>query len=263
MLVALALGVDNLAVSIGIGVSGVRGAVRVRVAVVFGLFEAGMPLLGMALGRTAAAHLGDAAQWLGGGLLFAVGCYQVIGWLRERRRPHASDAGEPTVLGGWVAAGRWGTGRLLVSGLALSIDNLVVGFALGAYHVSLEVAALVIGVVSVAMSLAGLELGAKLGAAFGERGELAGGIVLAGVGIAIAAGLLLPVRLGLRVRVAIARRLAHGASRRDGCGRPHGPPSRTRRPPCRRATRVTDVTQVSYVTIWDGRHDFHRICRCA
>jgi putative Mn2+ efflux pump MntP len=192
ILVALVLGVDNLAVSIGIGISGVRGAVRVRVAVVFGLFEAGMPLLGMFLGRTAAAHLGDTAQWLGGGLLVAVGGYQLVGWLREHRRPEAADAGEPKV------PGSWGTGRLLISGLALSIDNLVVGFALGTNRISIEVAALVIGLVSVAMSLAGLELGAKLGAAFGERGELVGGIVLAGVGIAMAAGLLLPARHGLR-----------------------------------------------------------------
>ncbi len=44
------------------------------------------------------------------------------------------------------------------------MDNLAVGFALGAYRVSLPVAALVIGAVSVAMSLAGLELGARIGA---------------------------------------------------------------------------------------------------
>jgi hypothetical protein len=40
------------------------------------------------------------------------------------------------------------------------------------------------------MSLAGLELGARIGTALGESGELAGGIVLLGVGITIAAGLL-------------------------------------------------------------------------
>jgi putative Mn2+ efflux pump MntP len=179
ILVALALGIDNLAVSVGIGVSGVKAAVRWRVAVVFGLFEAGMPVLGMALGRSVSAGLGSATQWLGGGLLALVGLYQVIGWLRERG-----------AQGTRVPYDSWGTGRLLVSGLALSIDNLVVGFALGTYHVSIEVAALVIGVVSVAMSLAGLELGARIGAALGERGELAGGIVLLGVGVVIAAGLL-------------------------------------------------------------------------
>lgn len=185
MLVAVALGVSNLAASVGIGVSGVRAVVRVRVAVVFGLFEAGMPLLGMALGRTASGHLGDAAQWVGGGLLMAVGGYQAIGWLRQRRS--GAERERPDTPEGDY--GTWGTGRLLVSGLALSIDNLVVGFALGAFRVSVGVAALVIGVVSVAMSLAGLELGARLGSAFGERGELAGGVILVAVGVVMAAGL--------------------------------------------------------------------------
>jgi manganese efflux pump family protein len=179
LLVALALGVDNLAVSLGIGVSGVRGAVRVRVAVIFGLFEAGMPLLGMAAGRTVAGSLGGAAPWLGGGLLAAVGVYQLIEWRSSRSASRATRRSSPG-----------GTGRLLVSGLAMSIDNLVVGFALGAFHVSIVVAALVIGVVSVAMALAGLELGARIGAALGERGELAGAIVLIAVGVVMAAGLL-------------------------------------------------------------------------
>jgi len=48
----------------------------------------------------------------------------------------------------------------------------------------------VIGVVSVAMSLIGLELGSRIGARAGDRGELLGGIVLVGVGIAIAAGVI-------------------------------------------------------------------------
>jgi putative Mn2+ efflux pump MntP len=191
VLVALALGIDNLAVSVGIGVSGVRAAVRARVAIVFGVFEAGMPVLGMVLGRSLSAHLGDTAQWLGGGLLVVVGLHQVIGCLRRSRAAGSRTAG------GRAAAsqpedshGSWGNVQLLASGLALSIDNLVVGFALGTYHVSIEVAALVIGAVSVAMSLAGLELGARIGTALGERGALAGGIVLLGVGVVMAAGFL-------------------------------------------------------------------------
>lgn len=228
LLVALALGVDNLAVSVGIGVSGVRGATRLRVAVIFGLFEAGMPVLGLAAGRTVAGDLGGAARWLGGGLLVAVGCYQLIEWMRKRcsspggahqppgpppsrllpvepgppagpqettgalrGSPDSSKLRSLTLAPPREATRRSspaGTGRLLVSGLAMSIDNLVVGFALGAYHVSVVVAALVIGTVSVAMALAGLELGARLGAAFGERGELAGAIVLIAVAVVMATG---------------------------------------------------------------------------
>ena len=51
-------------------------------------------------------------------------------------------------------------------------------------------AAITIGVVSVALSLLGLELGRVLGSKFGQRGELLGGIVLIIVGIAITAELL-------------------------------------------------------------------------
>jgi manganese efflux pump family protein len=195
LLIAVALGIDNLAVSIGIGVSGVRGALRLRVALVFGLFEAGMPVVGMLAGHATASALGGTARWTGGGLLVAVGGYQVVQWYRERR---VADDGIPpegtvsptTVSPGTVSASTrdWGTWRLLVSGLALSVDNLIVGFALGEYHVTLATAAVVIALVSVTMSLAGLELGAKLGTAFGERGELAGGLVLAAVGILMAAG---------------------------------------------------------------------------
>ncbi len=62
-----------------------------------------------------------------------------------------------------AACGVQQLGRLLVTGIALSFDNLAVGFALGTYHVSLPAAAAVIGTVSVVMSLAGLELGARIG----------------------------------------------------------------------------------------------------
>jgi putative Mn2+ efflux pump MntP len=79
---------------------------------------------------------------------------------------------------------------LVVTALALSIDNLAVGFALGTYHVDLALAAAVIGAVSVALSLVGLELGARIGTRTGRWGELLGGLVLIAVGAAVAAGLI-------------------------------------------------------------------------
>jgi manganese efflux pump family protein len=77
---------------------------------------------------------------------------------------------------------------LLITGAALSIDNLAVGFALGTFHVSLALAAIVIGAISVCMSLIGLELGNRIGSRAGARGELVGGLVLIGVGVAVASG---------------------------------------------------------------------------
>jgi manganese efflux pump family protein len=181
LLVALALGLSNFAASVGIGVSGVDPRARLRVAVIFGIFETGMPILGLLLGRSLASALGYAAHWIGAALLIATGIYAVV----QAIRSHAGqDREAPATPPGQR------TGRLLVTGAALSIDNLAVGFALGTFHVNLAVAAIVIGVVSICLSLLGLELGNRLGTRTGNRGELIGGLVLIGVGVAIAAGVL-------------------------------------------------------------------------
>jgi putative Mn2+ efflux pump MntP len=197
LLLAVALGLSNFAAAIGIGVSGVRGRDRVRIAVVFGVFEAGMPVLGVALGRDLASSLGHVAHWLGGAALVVIG---VTGLVLARRGPRPAGepqpAGEPAPAGpegpasARPAPGRpsWRLGRVVVSGLALSADNLAAGFALGAYHTGLAVAATVFGVVSVVMSLAGLELGAMLGAGASDRCELAASVMLIAIGSAVAAG---------------------------------------------------------------------------
>ena len=169
LLLAAVLGLDNLAAAVGIGAGGVRGALRVRIAVVFGLFEAGMPVLGLLLGH-GLAGLAQAGRADDSGD-------------SESRPPGRRDR-EP------VPPTRQPLGRLLAGGLVLSADNLAAGFALGAYHVSVALAAMVFGVVSVAMSLAGLELGTRIGAAAGERGELVACGLLVVVGGVIAAGLL-------------------------------------------------------------------------
>lgn len=180
LLVALSLGLSNFAAAIGIGISGVDARTRWRVGVVFGLFEAGMPVAGLLLGRGLAGALGGATRWIGAGLLIATGLYSLVQSLRSR----GQDAEEHQDVAGQR------TGRLLVTAAALSIDNLAVGFALGAYHVSLAVAAVIIGAVSVGLSLLGLELGRRLGARTGKNGEILGGAVLIGVGVAVAAGVI-------------------------------------------------------------------------
>lgn len=177
-LVALSLGLSNMAAAVAIGVGGVDRGIRLRVGVIFGLFEAGMPVLGLLIGHGLASSIGHAANWLAAALLIAAGCVNVVAGTRGRREAAGSRpvSGERDVL------------KLLASGFALSIDNLVVGFALGSYHVSVLVGAIVFGVVSAAMSLAGLEFGARIGNRAGESGQVVGGVILAGVGLAIGLG---------------------------------------------------------------------------
>ncbi|HEY2551452.1 MAG TPA: manganese efflux pump [Streptosporangiaceae bacterium] len=177
LLIAASVGLGNFAAAISIGVSGVDARTRLRVGLVFGAFESGMPIVGLLIGNRYATMLGHAARWVGAGLLIAVGLFSLIRSLRENR------SGEQR---SYSAGGV----RLLLSGLALSMDNLVVGFALGTAQTSIALDAIVIGAVSVAMSLIGLEVGSRLGSLAPERGEQAGGAILALVGVALAAGVL-------------------------------------------------------------------------
>jgi putative Mn2+ efflux pump MntP len=176
VLAAAALGLDNFGAAIAIGISGVNARIRLRVALVFGLFEAAMPLIGLVVGRHLAASLGSATSYVGGGLLVATGAYTIV----EARRNHDSER----------ESGASHFGRLVVTSAALSIDNLVVGFALGTRAVPVVPSAVVIAVVSVGMSLVGLELGDRLGDMTERWSEEIAGSVLIVVGIAIAAKVL-------------------------------------------------------------------------
>ena len=151
LLVALAVGLGNFAAAIGIGVAGVETKTRLRVGLVFGGFESFMPIVGIVLGRQVAGPLGSKASLLGGALLIGTGLYGLVEARRKRDDPDAATLPMR---------------RLLLIGAALSVDNLVVGIALGASGASIILAVITIAIVSVIMTLTGLELGSRLGARF-------------------------------------------------------------------------------------------------
>ena len=175
LLVAGSLGLDNFSASIGIGLAGVDRRTRLLVATFFGVFEAGMPLVGLALGNHLAGPLGSAGRYVGGTLLVAAGLYSLVRGVRPGATSPWADL-RPR--------------RLLVVSGVLALDNLTVGLALGAANVNIGLAALTIGLVSVAMTVAGLELGHHLGAQIGTRSELLGSGVLVVVGVAMLVGVL-------------------------------------------------------------------------
>jgi manganese efflux pump family protein len=192
--VAVAVGLDNFAAAVAIGLAGVDTRTRLRVGVIFGVFEAGMPIVGLLIGAQTVASLGHASRWLAAGLLIAIGGYFLAESFRgadddsrgltDAPADGSSSPRRVTQPPGFPG----GLGRLLLAGLALSVDNLAVGFALGSYHISVILGAVTIGVVSVALALIGLELGGRLGARVGRRGSQLAGLLLVAVGITIAAG---------------------------------------------------------------------------
>jgi putative Mn2+ efflux pump MntP len=186
ILVALSVGLSNLAASVGIGVGGVDRRTRLRVGIIFGLFEAAMPVVGLLIGRGLAGGLGRAADWLAAVLLIPVGGAGIVGGIRAR----TSATSRASSVGRAAKQDQPGVVQLVVSGFALSLDNVVAGFALGSYQVGVLAGVVVFGVVSAAMSLAGLEFGARIGSRAGQAGRIIGGVLVAGVGVAIGAGAL-------------------------------------------------------------------------
>ena len=168
---AVAVGLGNFGASIGIGLSGTTLATRVKVGIVFGIFEAGMPLVGLLAGRGVARALGNVSGYVGGTLLIGIGAWQLVQAFRASSR----ELSPPASLR-----------RLLLTGLALSMDNLVVGFSLGVQHTPVAEAIVVFAAVSVCLSLLGLEVGRRLGAAVEFGAEYAAGFVLMAVGFFVA-----------------------------------------------------------------------------
>jgi len=178
VLAGLSVGLGNFAASIAIGLGGATKQVRTRIALVFGFFETGMPILGLVLGKQLASSLGNHATWIGGGLLIATGLYIVLGAVKEVDKEVKTAESSNSL------------GRMLLAGLALSIDNLIIGFGLGTHHTNITEAAIIIGVTSIVLALVGLEIGSRASAKLEEYSEIASGVILALVGVAIATGVL-------------------------------------------------------------------------
>jgi len=135
-----------------------------------------MPALGLLLGHQVAWLFGGYGKYVGGAILILTGGYTIF-----QERFIKKDQTQHTEM----------TARsLLITALALSIDNLAVGFALAVYPVDIWLAAVTFGVVSIVMSLVGLEVGHFLGKRAAEWSEEIGGGVLILVGVAIGLGVL-------------------------------------------------------------------------
>jgi putative Mn2+ efflux pump MntP len=179
LLVSISLGLSNFAAAIAIGISGVDRKTRIKTALVFGFFEAAMPVVGLLIGNRIASLIGHIANYLGAGLLILTGSHTI--W--QSLQSHSSEVPRQT------GSPRQPLKQLLIAGFALSIDNLVVGFALSLYHVPIALTAGIIAFTSVVMSLIGLELGRRLGEQFERWSEAIGGVILILVGVAIGFGL--------------------------------------------------------------------------
>ena len=171
LLLAVALAMDAFAVALTQGAKfrpGLRGGLAI--AVTFGVFQALMPLAGWVIGAVALIYIEAVDHWIAFGLLSFLGVRMLGGHVGEEEAAHAL------------------TGRaLLLAGVATSIDALAAGITLPTLDVAPLVAVALIGLITAAMSGAGVALGRVAGDRWGEWAERAGGVILIALGCKILA----------------------------------------------------------------------------
>lgn len=163
-----------VAIATGIALGTVSGRQTFRLAFHFGLFQFLMPVIGYLAGMTVERYIKGYDHWLAFGLLGYIGGRMVYEGLRGHGE-EGSGGKDPT-------RGM----SLVVLSVATSIDALAVGISLGVLHSEgILYPGFVIGIVACAFTAAGLHLGKRLGAVFGKRMEVVGGIVLFTIGAKI------------------------------------------------------------------------------
>lgn len=171
-LIAFSLALDSLSVSIAGGMRSQKSKAThaLKIAFFFGIFQAGMPILGWMLGELLLDTLTIAGPWIAFVLLGAIGLKMIYESI------HEAHESKKDILD---------TKTLTALAIATSIDALVIGVTLPLLQIPFPLAILTIGLVTFVLCFLGFLFGKKLGTAFGKRVEIIGGLVLIGIGVKI------------------------------------------------------------------------------
>ncbi|MBI5184952.1 MAG: manganese efflux pump [Nitrospinae bacterium] len=175
LFIALGLAMDAVAVSIANGATfkGPKFQKALTVAIFFGAFQAGMPVCGWLAGVGMRDFISGIDHWIAFALLCAIG-----GKMIHESVSMAGEEREPNNLG---------LASILALSVATSIDALAVGMTFAFLKISIIGPILLIGGVTFIMSLLGFLLGKRFGHLFENRIEIAGGLILIGIGTKILA----------------------------------------------------------------------------
>jgi putative Mn2+ efflux pump MntP len=181
LLLAVGVSMDAAAVAAARGLSAraVGPKDAAATALVFGGFQALMPLLGWLLG----ARFGHVVEAWDHWLVFVV--LLVLG---GRMIHEAREGGPSEEVGAAIGSGGAFHPRVLVAlGLATSVDAFAVGLTLPLLDVRLLPAVVTIGVTTALLSLLALHLGKRAGSGFGRRLDAVGGLILILIGAKVLA----------------------------------------------------------------------------
>ena len=170
---AIGLSMDAFAVAICAGLTMAEFSVKkaLIVGLYFGVFQAGMPLIGYFAGNLFTAGITEYSHWIAFVLLCFLGGKMIVESFKKADSPEKEYSLKPA--------------HMLPLAVATSIDALAVGVSFAFLQVSIVPAVLLIGVVTLVISTAGVKVGKVFGAKFKSKAHFAGGIILVLIGLTI------------------------------------------------------------------------------
>ncbi len=176
LLIGLGVAMDAFSVAItdGIVLKKPKLYEAAKIALFFGIFQFLMPCAGYILGSAFARFITAFDHWIAFILLAFIGGKMIFEAISEK--DEAGEIKNPLSFA-----------TLIVLAVATSIDALAVGvtFATIPGGMSVFSASSIIGLVTFAISFAGVYIGSKFGNLLGNKAEIAGGVVLSLIGIKI------------------------------------------------------------------------------
>ena len=173
ILIAVSLAMDAFAVSIckGLSMKKMDWKKAIIIALYFGLFQGGMPLIGYLLGVGFEESIKFIDHWIAFGLLAFIGGNMIKEALSKNEDDEVDDKVDFKTM--------------IVLAIATSIDALAIGVTFAFLNVNIVLAVSLIAAVTFVISCIGVKLGNVFGDKYEKKAELAGGIVLILIGLKI------------------------------------------------------------------------------
>lgn len=173
--VGLAMDAFSVSMANGLNEPDMKKSKMCSVAGVFAVFQILMPLIGWICVHTIASVFESFQKfipWIALLLLGYIGGKMLIEGIRNK-----GEGGKASAVG---------FGALLVQGVATSIDALSVGFTISSFtFAEALIEAVIIGIVTFIICVAGLLIGKKFGTKLAGKASIFGGVILIGIGLEI------------------------------------------------------------------------------
>ena len=176
LMIGVGLSMDAFAAAICKGLNMRKLSVKNMfiIGLFFGGFQAGMPLLGWALGKNFEKYITSVDHWIAFALLLFIGGKMLWDVIKGDDDCGCCGCEEQLDIK-----------EIFTLAVATSIDALAVGISFAFLRVNIGAAVSAIGITTFVLSALGVAIGNKFGAQYEKKATLAGGIILIAIGFKI------------------------------------------------------------------------------